>query len=755
MELRQFAEQILFATSLHEKLLSPGIITDEFPGSAFGVPMAPGRPPELRFKAPRAGKTDFPGLHHLEREHERGRLLHFFANHELLAVELMALVLLRFPDAPPAFRRGVLQTLREEQMHTRLYLERMRQCGIQFGESPVSGYFWRCVSSMANPMDYVSRLSLTFEQANLDFCRSYAQSFKAVGDSDTARLLNRIYQDEIGHVAYGLKWFRRWKNPQKTDWEAFCQQLQFPLSPQRAKGFVLNVEGRRAAGFDEEFIDHLSVYSQSRGRTPGIFIFNPLAEGNIAYGKAFTPKKHQLLLAGDLQNLPQFLCRQDDIVLVEKKPSVEFLEDVKRAGFALPEFVELPGLNASTHSRAQTRISLATALADRKLGRLRPWAWGPDSKSLLDPFFTKTSGEKRSPQECFNPAIAQLYSKAWSAALLRRVLKTVKDCADVVSETSTWGRPVQGAEENWLCEETEVGLPVNTFEAALQAIEGIRQRGHLKIVAKQSFGLAGQNSLRLWEPELLESQRRWMYELLQSGQELMIEPWLDRQVDFSVQLEMEPTGLNLRGFTGLVNDHRGQFQANWASPNFRRHLPALVPGLFAQPGISVRLNALYQQIVEQLEPELRQAGYFGPIGIDAFVYQGPGDVCRLKPIVEINPRYTMGRLTLELMRQACPGTYGLLHLASRAQLRREGFENPAAYACWLREHFPLRLKGDPRPRIRSGALWLNDPTQANVRLAVFRVTDNAEEMFEWLRDLNAAQFDSVQVPRAQKSKLMW
>src|SRR5262245_34699840 len=222
MELRDFAEQILFATTLDEKLRCPETISDARPGSPLLAPEAPGRPPELRFKPARSGKADFPGTQHLDREQERGRLLHFFANHELLATELMALVLLKFPEAPSSFRRGVFQTLKDEQVHTRLYLQRMAACGIQFGELPVSGYFWRCISGMEHPIDYVAGLSLTFEQANLDFCRHFAQAFKRAGDGATAGLLGRVYRDEIGHVAYGLKWFRRWKNPEASDWQAFC-----------------------------------------------------------------------------------------------------------------------------------------------------------------------------------------------------------------------------------------------------------------------------------------------------------------------------------------------------------------------------------------------------------------------------------------------------------------------------------------------------------------------------------------------------
>src|SRR4030095_7020087 len=114
---------------------------------------------------------------------------------------------------------------------------------------------WRSISGMQNPMDYVAGLSLTFEQANLDFARQFAAGFKQVGDEESARLLDKIYRDEIAHVAYGLKWFRKWKNPRESDWEAFCHQLRFPLSPQRAKGGMsINVEGRRAAGLDAEFI---------------------------------------------------------------------------------------------------------------------------------------------------------------------------------------------------------------------------------------------------------------------------------------------------------------------------------------------------------------------------------------------------------------------------------------------------------------------------------------------------------------------
>ena len=429
MELREFAERVLFATSLEEKLQPPDGVTDEQPGPAIVAPAAPGRPRELNFKPTGSARGEFPGTRHLEQDSERGRLLHFFANHELLATELMALVLLKFPDAPTAFRKGVFETLKDEQEHTRLYMERMRGCGIEFGSIPVSGYFWRAVSGMESPLDYVAGLSLTFEQANLDFARHYSSCFGEVGDAASARLLDKIYRDEIGHVAYGLKWFRRWKNPGESDWEAFCRQLKYPLSPQRAKGLLLNVAGRQAAGLDAAFIAELDVYSQSKGRTPGVFLFNPFTEARMAQGRTFNPTKHQAQLARDLESLPQFLGRQDDLVLVERRPSVEFLSGLKQAGFALPEFVEMkqpltrPAATLCPSDGERDGVRGVFGLAQRKLGRLRPWAWGPDSVELFQPLFANLTGEQRTANGSFNPEIAQLYSKAWSAALLRKFLQ--------------------------------------------------------------------------------------------------------------------------------------------------------------------------------------------------------------------------------------------------------------------------------------------------------------------------------------------
>ena len=173
MELRAFAEKVLFSTRLEDKLAAPeSTITDESPGIAIAAPTTPGRPDTLQFSKEK-GDTSFARARHLRSDEDRATLLHFFANHELLATELMALVLLKFPNAPAEFRRGILNTLREEQAHTQMYTRRMAACGLTFGDRPVNDFFWKNIANMKSPLDYVTRLSLTFEQANLDFAHHF------------------------------------------------------------------------------------------------------------------------------------------------------------------------------------------------------------------------------------------------------------------------------------------------------------------------------------------------------------------------------------------------------------------------------------------------------------------------------------------------------------------------------------------------------------------------------------------------------
>ena len=84
--LREFAEHVLFAKRLEDKLTAPppGLV-DDARGPALVTPLAPGRPPGLQLSRAGEERADFPREHQLIHEQARGHLLHFMANHELLA----------------------------------------------------------------------------------------------------------------------------------------------------------------------------------------------------------------------------------------------------------------------------------------------------------------------------------------------------------------------------------------------------------------------------------------------------------------------------------------------------------------------------------------------------------------------------------------------------------------------------------------------------------------------------------------------
>lgn len=259
MELRDYALHILSSPELEEKLRPPQDITDRVPGDALFW-REPARAPALQF-APRRKRGRMPALGALSDPHFRAVSLHHFANHELMALELFAAALLAFPEMPSAFRRGLLHVLREEQDHFRLYQARMQALdGLVFGTLPLNDHFWRIVDDLNTPLKFVSALALTFEGGNLDYALQYAQVFRAVGDEESARIMEQVHQDELGHVRFGLHWLRKLKDPALTDFEAWEKALVFPTSPARARGLVFDRASREQVGFDAAFIDRLEHY---------------------------------------------------------------------------------------------------------------------------------------------------------------------------------------------------------------------------------------------------------------------------------------------------------------------------------------------------------------------------------------------------------------------------------------------------------------------------------------------------------------
>lgn len=255
MEIRDFCIRILGATTLEEKLLDPGLLTDFHPGSPLLWNM-PSRPSGMEFKR-HSKEEKLPSFEEHGSQDKRAICLHRFAGHELLAVEIMAYALLAFPEAPKHFRKGVASTLKEEQEHVRLYVQRLKDLGIEFGTMPLYKHFWSHTPFIQTPLQYVSVMSLTFEMANLDFAPLYRQSFLRHGDNKSAELMNRILEDELSHVSFGMHWLKKMKNPLESEWDCWRANVSDLLPVKRAKGFLLFENHRKKAGIPEDWIEKI------------------------------------------------------------------------------------------------------------------------------------------------------------------------------------------------------------------------------------------------------------------------------------------------------------------------------------------------------------------------------------------------------------------------------------------------------------------------------------------------------------------
>ncbi len=257
MELRVFAEQVLFSDSLDKKLarVKTEDFTDDQPGAALRVQF-PTRPTNLVFGAPRTA----PPMPHPETFDDplrRGIAHHIMANHELQALEVMASQLLVYPDLPREFRLGMARVMEDEQRHTRMHVERCAALGVPFGSRAVNSYIWRKSLEFQDILDYLAGLPLTFEGCNLDHTVEFEGHFRRVGDPKSAAVMRQIHHDEIEHVAFGYQWLMQFKLPELSDWEAYVKHLHWPLRPAKSIGDQFQPDARIAAGLSPSFVEKL------------------------------------------------------------------------------------------------------------------------------------------------------------------------------------------------------------------------------------------------------------------------------------------------------------------------------------------------------------------------------------------------------------------------------------------------------------------------------------------------------------------
>lgn len=642
MELIDFARRVLSSSELAVKLETPLDLTDDRPFHFYDIPNQPGRPGNLaldRWKS--SPRVSFPTQSELHDPRNVGVLLHFFANHELLALELMALALLRFTDAPAAFRLGVAKTMLDEQRHLQSYIKKMTDLGVEFGSLPVNDFFWTQCGGMKTPMDYVSRMSLTFEQANLDFASYFRDVLLLVGDSETATLMQSVLDDEIGHVKHGLTWFRRWKSEEKSDWQAFCESLGGEINPSRAKGSVFSVDSRQRAGLSADFIDSLKIFSQSKGSLPRLSFFNPDAEEQIRLGVSspLCLAPHLIAARDDLSSVMMFVLNEDDALVLPRELPRSFLVALRDCGFALPELVV---------SKTDEQ-SLLKSCRHRRFKSVTPWATTPWTMKLEGLLNVKAHSAEEGHD------LRHVYSKATALSLLKRTL--MKNPVD----ERLVGQELVG----------DVVADPMQFERLMADWHGSVSQGNF--LAKKPWSasgrhrLVGEISTLPWSEQPL-SLRRWFEKAWKKDEIPIVQPLFERAFDISVQgrvdQEQGNAKVHVHGMTRVLNLPNGQYAGTCVG----RILSGLEESHLRfwyehRPQALANIETILRYFAHEAGQALAESGFRGAFGIDSFVFTKSGGQLGLYPLVEINPRFTMGRVALGLGKRMAPGRMGLwLHV---------------------------------------------------------------------------------------------
>ena len=176
---------------------------------------------EHRFDAAmpdRPERPDKPELLPANRMPKRGRggserariaMLHALAHIEFGAIDLAFDMAGRFGAGFPAsFVDDWFGVGADEAIHFVLLDRRLKALGSAYGALPAHDGLWEAAEETAH--DVLARLAvvpMVLEARGLDVTPATVERFETGGDHRSAAILNRIYRDEIRHVAAGTKWF--------------------------------------------------------------------------------------------------------------------------------------------------------------------------------------------------------------------------------------------------------------------------------------------------------------------------------------------------------------------------------------------------------------------------------------------------------------------------------------------------------------------------------------------------------------------
>lgn len=169
------------------------------------MPDRPARPETPELLEPRF----MPKRRKAGSERARIAMLHALAHIEFVAIDLAFDLVGRFGvHFARAFADDWLRVGADEAMHFALIDRRLKQLGSHYGALPAHDGLWDAAYETRNdPLARLAIVPMVLEARGLDVTPAMIERFEGQGDAASARILLRIYSDEISHVSAGTKWY--------------------------------------------------------------------------------------------------------------------------------------------------------------------------------------------------------------------------------------------------------------------------------------------------------------------------------------------------------------------------------------------------------------------------------------------------------------------------------------------------------------------------------------------------------------------
>lgn len=338
--------------------------------------------------------------------------------------------------------------------------------------------------------------------------------------------------------------------------------------------------------------------------------FNPGHEIAVLNASPYyTARKSMLAMCRDLAFLPAWYADKDDFVIVDKSFNKEYYAYL-------------------TNSLGK----IATAIASHELGsysqeEVELWGISPQAIHYFTEINKVSETNLRLPE--WNDAFRYLNSRQAAKDCLEELIKSIPQISSLV---------------------------IPRFYSDLKQLEEDVEKSSRLLLAKAPYSSSGRGLLWIPSTGISRTERQILHGIFKKQGSVSLEVVLDRQLDFAMEFMSDGKGnILFAGYSLFYTSEKGAYLGNFLGS--QQHIENI---LSEKIPLSL-LEKVKERLMLILSDKYAHC-YKGCIGVDMMTYKENNNYF-LHPCVEINMRYNMGFLALQLSRNyISPSSQGRFYI---------------------------------------------------------------------------------------------